>query len=213
MWTPGCSVTCTVTLLSMSRCCATLKKPPTDFTHPLQFCSFIHLDTLSIYIYSTQRFTKPTKPKIHQRAPIKHLPLLQMAIYDITFSTNVSHQMPSLANCHSLWLYVPFSDICKVSRWQLCGHLRDHYCYTCRLKGKTYCISIPSTQLVHYLIDLMKYIHSETCSHAGTWEWALSVGQQLHQMTYSNENLPKMKQRSCWKNSITAERVLTSHWL
>lgn len=35
----SCDLTCSVTLLSVSHC-ATLKKPPTDFTHPEQFCSF-----------------------------------------------------------------------------------------------------------------------------------------------------------------------------
>lgn len=76
----------------------TAVKPPTDFTHPLQFC-FQEPGRKSS---TTGAFNKATKPKKCQWAPIRCLSLLLMAVRDITSSSSVYHQMPSLVPCHSL---------------------------------------------------------------------------------------------------------------
>lgn len=57
-WTPGCCVTCTVTLLSMTCYCATPSKPLS-----LQLCSFSNVAVCLSHIKHIQRFAKLQSPR------------------------------------------------------------------------------------------------------------------------------------------------------
>lgn len=68
---------------------------------------------------------------------------------DITFSSTVYHITDLIRSLpFTVARVLHSSDICKVSRWHL--RHRSH-------RRETYSGSIPSTQLPHYLIDLIKY--------------------------------------------------------
>lgn len=82
----SCDLTCSVTLLSVSHC-ATLKKPPTDFTHPEQFCSF---NNPPIYRLHFNHFSPRYVKERHS-----HIAFIDCrSSYDITFPSTL--QIPSL---------------------------------------------------------------------------------------------------------------------
>lgn len=88
----------------------------------------------------------------------QRLPRLRAALCDFVL---FCHQMPSLSPCQSSWLYDP---LCSVLRWQLWSFAQP---------GR---ISIPATQPLRDLIDLMKYVRLDVRSRAATQERTLRLG-------------------------------------
>lgn len=178
-WMPGCSVTCTVTLLSMSHCCATLRKPPTDFTHPLQFCSFSNLAVACLPHLEHSTLSHVQSPRNVTEHP-SIVCLYYTAVLNLTFfhyRLPLNALIKPLSFILAIWpIQWSSESFTMKSMWSFAQLLMLH-----RLQSDTYCISIPSTQLVHHIIALMKYVHSETCTNAVTWEWTLRQVVPHHQ--------------------------------
>lgn len=149
------------------------------------------------------RFSNLPKPEICQWAPITAVYLYYMWRIMTTFSSNAYHPnvliKTTVGHC---------GCICLI-QWRPPSFYSDNYeviFTSCRVKLTV--SPSNSTQLVHYVIDLMKYIHSKTCTHAEAQEWTLKGGQQghLHQYTNPKDKLPQIeqlagKQRCSWEKA------------
>lgn len=123
---------------------------PTDLTHP----------TFRPFSSSHVLFNATTRSEKCQRRPRLHAGLCDFVL--LTFY----HQMPSLSPCQSSWLYEPLQEgekSFKMTAVVICTTIS-----ATQASGR---ISIPATQLLRYLIDLMKYVRSDVRTRANTKAW------------------------------------------
>lgn len=103
----SCDLTCSVTLLSVSHC-ATLKKPPTDFKHPEQFCSF---NNPAIYRLHFNHFSPRYVKERHSHISLYWL--LQFIWHNFSlYTTNTLIKPFIMAVCIIQWHSNFYNDIC-----------------------------------------------------------------------------------------------------